>query len=215
VRTREKAFVAFCCGAIVACAGTSVPLEPPRPRPMEHYVCSATKDDVWVGVEPVTEEEASKHLFALDLPGSGVVPVYVVVHNRGLSPVLVQKTGVRLQVSGQSQDHHGDSPWGSAAEHKSRAALTLLAPLAAPVFLPGLVTLQGRQARREEAAKRMMHYELPDRTLAPHDSVYGFVFLGAGRDTLVRGANLDVQVLPVSQHPEPLVFSFDLSRRCQ
>jgi len=176
-------------------------------------VLSQTRAGIAVAVEPILDEVTSKKIFALDLPRLGFIPVYVLVRNLAGNPVLLQKTSIELVLPGQTAMPAGEIPaLASAARTNAAAVLGWTAILVVPIAAIPTLVLQDMELRRAETTKRMTEFELPDRTLTPGGSAFGFVYLPVKRDALPgRGVVLTVRLPHVPADDEGETFSFEIS----
>jgi hypothetical protein len=88
----------------------------------------------------------------------------------------------------------------------------LLAPAAYIVLGPVSAALSIPETRRHEAQERMTYCELPDKALAPGETMFGFVYLRVNKATLERAnATLHVRVALTSPRTdESEGFSFEI-----
>ena len=208
-RTSTAASLAVVALLEGAC-GRRLPTMPP-PRALEEYALSRTHDGIGVAVEPILDERSSKAVFALDLPRLGFLPVYVVVRNVAGRPVLLQKTGIQLLVPGETATPAGERP--SLSSNSRTTAMRVLgwtAILALPVAAIPQLVLMDIEGRRSETTTRMTEFELPDRTLAPGQSAFGYVYLPIKERRALAGSMLVVRLPHVPPDDEGEEFSFDV-----
>lgn len=167
------------------------------------YDQSKVIDGVAVALDPVTDPAELKTHFGTNLLDEDVLPVRVRVENRSnASTVIVDPDDIYVGRSGLSYRdvgaHDAGGRLGAAADttHKAAGIAVAVGAAASPavsvVAAPIAVVSAGRIGAAKEVRRNLLEVQLHSKTLAPGESVSGFVYFpahvvkdGAGAPTVV------------------------------
>jgi len=134
-----------------------------------------------VGADPYVETERQEALFNADLVARGILAVLILAENRGDRAVFLRRSDVRLRLpSGRSVASGSIDAVASRFQVERASGFW-------PTFLFGMAGqfASASMARGAEVDRRKDYSakELEDTTLAPGESVQGFVFFVLARGT--------------------------------
>jgi len=192
-----RRYLALCLSVLMVfpgCASYTV-----RPAPAPKIVTmpfSRIENAVMVAVDPYIQPERQKEVFDADLKKLGVLPLYLVVENRGDRELSLQRfEAIALELPDGSQINpvdaspiarrlgRGDGDGGFKRGDEVVGAVMLL-PLLFPVAL-AILAAQTTETNTTEA--RIADYtnkEFKDVVLSKNDSAHGFVYFMPPEGTL-------------------------------
>lgn len=170
-------------------------------RTFESYSNTQVAQNVGVVVEPMTESEQIEHYFGTDLRAAGMLPVFILVENRGGTSFLLSKE--RIGLVSEADDLPQVSQPGRT---ESEAPATAVGASSAPALLVGsaaAIPLILVSAKLGSDAKEINHNlvvkELRTRTLSPGADAKGFLYFSLP-GTYTKLQQLRVRI-PITEIP--------------
>lgn len=132
------------------------------------YSISAQQDEVSIGLDSVESVQDQLTYFHTTLSPNGFLPVLVVVHNRSKSDsLLLDKGGISYGLG----DPDKAAPKENSVGQKVAISTTSAIPFIGPFIAMGLAK------DASEVKQNLVLRELQSRTIAPGDTVHGFLYI--------------------------------------
>ena len=153
---------------------------------IEHRSIVEREGIVRVGICPILRREESKRYFGGDILSKGILPIHIVVENKGKTSLVVDRENIR--VSGLNE--YNGNPMkdkSDAGEIKNYVGMTALAAgsvAAAPAVVVGGMLVSEAQMVKKNVKK----YRLDRHTVSPGTEKSGFVYFqysGKERDDMI------------------------------
>jgi hypothetical protein len=204
----------FTCVALLG-TGCSNPKQPDyAPPAVSSTVRSVQEKGVNISLDPFVESDRTRKYFGIDVAKDGIGIVYVSVSNSAPDHTfLIQKRDFQLAAPGFSAGQNAATQ--SLQQNKGGAEATAMAGSVLSglggIALIGLAS--GSVAHATEVQRNFVDKELPDQTLAPGQSMEGFIYFSPLPQNIhwERGAAMKVTLIDVRSH-QPLAMTVPLSQ---
>jgi hypothetical protein len=164
----------------------------PQPGEMPHRqeVANAA-----VSADPYTQPERVKATFDGDLIGAGVLPIQVLVENRGAKRILVRPSDMVIELSDGVQT----SPAGSlAAASKMEGSGKVIAATVGFGLLGFLAASSAEDKARADRREDFRRKEFPEKKLERGESAHGFLYFLPPAGTMnLSSAKLAIRLVEV------------------
>ncbi len=194
--------------AVVAagCAAVKIPEYSSQSAPSPNSQSSEHRG-VRMTVDPFLDEQRSREFFKVHAVRQGLIILHLRLENRGdRDTLLVQKSAFRLTTGAGT-----DKAASGGVVHSSGAADAIALSGAALLSLP-LLFIGGKMAADADAIRQnFVLKELSNRTLAPGQSMDGFVYYQLPKSELRSGRLLFRVKIPTTEDREALVAEFPLA----
>lgn len=175
-------------------------------NPSHQYAFHQEIEGLTIAVDPYFESNRNEEVFGLNLIQKKVVPIFLVVENHCQKTYLIEKNEILLYCSDSSSDKKSDvvenkvivesardteKVWrgvasgvvavNTAGSVASFATGTLvMVPL--PIQVLTLSMLISKMNESQNIIQNIIKNEFPDQTLAPSETIYGFLYFKLNHD---------------------------------
>ncbi|MGO9246671.1 MAG: hypothetical protein ACLPT4_04210 [Verrucomicrobiia bacterium] len=178
---------------------------------------------VEIALDPFVEPQRTRQFFGIDAVANGIGIVFARISNNTTDQILlVEKKDFQFHFAGVSSGQNADigtsERYGAAAQRDRDAAATarsseydnvvgaITAENPTPVALIDL-------AKATEVQRNLLGKEMPDQTLAPGQSMEGFIYyrIAPNEREWFRGATMRINLTDTTSH-EPVSLTIPLSQ---
>lgn len=167
----------------------------------QSYSNSIVKNNVGVAIEPLTDSAKIKQYFGTDLRTTGILPVFMLVENRGDRSFLLSKEKIVL-VTDESNNSlvENSSETVSSTLASTLGIMAVPAIVVAPIIAVPLMPLAAKLGSDvEEVRHNLAVKEFRSKTVSPGTNAQGFMYFSLPK-TYTTLKRLRVQI-PITKTP--------------